>query len=338
MADNDSEESSAPPPPPFDWEAWYAARGGRSIDIPVTEEIIERIYAEQAPRFDLPASGVLRPFDSAEEAAAFVKKVARDAGAHEVGIARIQPSDVYRGRAVSETYAIAIGRKMLWRHFQVVPSPASATECVSVYWDLGEICLAVANALRGRGIHARVEDPVGDSDLMHVPIALRAGFGELGRHGSIIHPTMGPLFRLGTVVTDVELVCDAPIDVGIAAFCDRCKACRAFCPADAIPEERDPAAGQDPIGKDRYVVDTGRCFPYFSEHAYCSMCLAVCAFNHKAWAQDPDGHPTSLRPDLVMAPAADAIDAAPEGGTHRYPKLATTRNRSCATRCKGCGP
>ena len=323
-------------PPPFDWSTWYASRGGRTIDVPGANQTIERIYREQAPRFDLPPHGASEPFDSPAQASAFIKEVARSAGADEVGIASILPSDIYAGRSVQETYAVAIGRKMLWRHFQQVPSPASAVECCEVYWALGEICLAVADALRARGIPARVEDPVGDSDLMHVPIALRAGFGELGRHGSIIHPEMGPLFRLGTVVTSIPLACDAPIDAGIARFCDRCKACRVYCPADAIPEQRDPAAGKDPIGEDRYVVDTGRCFPYFAKYDYCSICLAVCAFNHRQWAQDPDGVPTKLRPDLVMEQAPAAVDADPPGGTHSYPRLTTTRNRACATRCNGC--
>ena len=39
-------------------------------------------------------------------------------------------------------------------------------------------------------------------------IALKAGFGELGRHGSIIHPEHGPLFRMGSVLSS------APMAVG----------------------------------------------------------------------------------------------------------------------------
>jgi ferredoxin len=85
-----------------------------------------------------------------------------------------------------------------------------------------------------------VEHPIGDSDVLHVPLALKAGFGELGRHGSIIHPKMGPLFRLGSVITDMPLQIDHPIDAGIAAFCDKCRACRIYCPANAIPDERSP--------------------------------------------------------------------------------------------------
>jgi ferredoxin len=82
-----------------------------------------------------------------------------------------------------------------------------------------------------------------------------------GRHGSIIHPQLGPLFRMGSVATSIPLETDKPVDAGIAAFCDTCRACRIYCPANAIPDHRSRDAGKDSIGKDRYIVDTGKCFP-----------------------------------------------------------------------------
>jgi epoxyqueuosine reductase len=155
---------------------------------------------------------------------------------------------------------------MLWRAFQVVPSQESAIECMRVYHSLGETVIRLAEHIRALGYACKVEHPIGDSDLLHIPIGLKAGFGELGRHGSIIHPKLGPLFRMGSVITSIPLEIDAPIDAGIAAFCDTCRACRVYCPADAVPDHRDPGAGKDHLGNDRYVVDTGRCFPYFARN------------------------------------------------------------------------
>ena len=154
---------------------------------------------------------------------------------------------------------------MRWREFQVVPSRESAIECLRVYFTLGETVIRLAAYIRSLGYACKVEHPIGDSDLLHIPIGLKAGFGELGRHGSIIHPTLGPLFRMGSVVTSMPLATDRPIDAGIAKFCDTCRACRIYCPADAIPDERSPEAGKDHLGNDRYVVDTGRCFPVLRE-------------------------------------------------------------------------
>jgi len=314
--------------PPFDWESWYQACGGRVDHTPQASKIVAKIYNEQAPKFTGHVESTTRPFDSSDQASQFVKDLAIEAGAAAVGITRIEPADVYEGRSVDETYAIAIGQRMLWKHFQTVPSQESGVECCRVYYDLGEVCIAVADALRERGYPARVEDPVGDSDLMHIPIALRAGFGELGRHGSIIHPHLGPLFRLGTVVTDLPMKCDEPLDLGIAEFCDRCKACQKYCPADAIPEERSPAAGVDPIGKARYVLDTGRCFPYFARQHYCSICLAVCAYKHKEWARDFKGKETKLSPTTLLKEPPPTVDPLPPTRVHDYPRLEVLYNRS----------
>ncbi len=253
-------------PPAFAWDAWYASVGGRTIDIPEGDDLLRRIYEEQYPRFDGPVADQKKTFASPEAAAATIKAKAQDYGADIVGICAIEPHDMYRGRQVKETYAVAVGQRMRWRAFQTVPSRESAIECLRVYHSLGETVIALAAYIRSLGYTCQIEHPLGDSDLLHIPIGLKAGFGELGRHGSIIHPELGPLFRMGSIATSIPMALDAPIDAGIGAFCDSCRACRRYCPADAIPDERDPSAGKDHLGYDRYVVDTGRCFPYFARN------------------------------------------------------------------------
>jgi ferredoxin len=305
--------------PIFNWDAWYESVGGRSIRIDEVDRLLLKIREEQYPRFVGPVNESRTVFRTPEEASANIKNRATDLGADEVGIAEIEPSDVYRGKEVNDHYAIVVGQKMLWRAFQNVVSTESAIECLRVYFSLGEIVIGLADYVRSLGYSCTVEHPIGDSDLLHIPLALKAGFGELGRHGSIIHPKMGPLFRLGSVATSMSLQIDHPIDAGIAKFCDTCRACRLYCPADAIPDERSPAAGKDHLGNDRYVVDTGRCFPYFAKHNYCSMCLPVCVYNHKEWAQDFEGFRTRLWPHLNMPESPPPVE--PEIETHEYPRL-----------------
>jgi epoxyqueuosine reductase len=308
------------PEPAFSWDAWYAKVGGRSIQIDAVDEYLREIRELQYPRFDGPVAPERRAFRDGAEAAADLKAKARALGADIVGICRIEPSDVYRGRTVTETYAIAVGQRMRWREFQVVPSLESATECLRVYATLGETVIGLAAYVRSLGFACKVEHPIGDSDLLHVPIGLKAGFGELGRHGSIIHPELGPLFRMGSVATSMPLALDRPIDAGIAKFCDTCRACRIYCPADAIPDERSRTAGKDHLGNDRYVVDTGRCFPYFAKHNYCSICLPVCVYNHKEWARDFEGWETKLFPTVVMAEPPPPVDL-PRDLRHGYEPL-----------------
>jgi epoxyqueuosine reductase len=308
-------------PPAFAWDDWYALVGGRSIRIEEVDDILRQIYNDQYLRFEGEVADTRVEFDSPADAAQHLKAKAIEFGADIVGICEIEPTDVYRGRVVPEKYAIAVGQRMRWREFQVVPSRESAIECLRVYYTLGETVIKLAAYLRSIGYACKIEHPIGDSDLLHVPIGLKAGFGELGRHGSIINPTLGPLFRMGSVAASIPLAIDHPIDAGIAKFCDACRACRKFCPADAIPDERTPEAGKDHLGYDRYVVDTGRCFPYFAKHSYCSICLPVCAYNHKEWAKDFDGFHTKLFPTVAMPDAPAPVDLPQGQPRHFYARI-----------------
>ena len=306
-------------PPHFLWDEWYKSIGGRRIKIDEVEELLSQIKEHQYPRFKGKVSPKKQLFKSEKEATDLLKKHAFKVGADEVGVAIIEPSDIYKGRDITEKYAIVLGQRMLWRKFQEVPSHESAVECLRVYFSLGEVVIQLAEYVRSLGYECTVEHPIGDSDVMHIPLALKAGFGELGRHGSIIHPKMGPLFRIGSVITDLPLAIDHPIDAGIAEFCDKCKACRNYCPANAIPDERSQKAGKDHLGNDRYIVDTGRCFSYFATHNYCSICLPVCVYQHKEWAKDFEGFKTSLFPEIEMKEAPKPTD--PKVPMHWYPRL-----------------
>lgn len=275
-------------PGPFNWDLWYGSVGGRTISIPEADQWMDKIN-QQSARFEGVVSPKKLSFNSDELASGWVKNLALQYGADAVGICVVDESDVYSSRSVHERFAIVMAKKMRYEAFVTVPSQDAAVECLRIYHDLGETILNVADAMRAGGISCSIEHPIGDSSVKHIPLALKAGFGELGRHGSIIHPSMGPLFRIGCILTNFQLETDQPVNLGIGAFCDKCQACRIYCPADAIPDDRSSTAGSDPIGNDRYVVDTGKCFPYFATNNYCSACLAVCAYQHKKWALMPDG-------------------------------------------------
>ncbi len=298
-------------PSPFPWQIWYESIGGRTINIPSATEIAQRIYGDQYQRFEGTVADVQHTFPSEDAAAAHIKQRALELGADIVGIARVEPSDIYQGRTVTDALAVVVGQRMDYEAFVTVPSESAAIECMRIYETLGEVVIALANEIRALGWNATVEHPIGDSSVMHIPLALKAGFGELGRHGSIIHPTYGPLFRIGSVLTSMPISTDAPINVGIGDFCDKCQACRIFCPADAIPDERS--------ANGRYMVDTGKCFPYFARRNYCSACLATCAYKHKQWAQMHDGSIGPF-PDVPFGTIPPPTD--PEyDGKHDYPML-----------------
>lgn len=70
--------------------------------------------------------------------------------------------------------------------------------------------------------------------LSHKKVGLLAGLGWIGRSNLLINPELGARFRLVTVLTDMPLVADKPLD----GDCGKCIACLKPCPAQAIKELR----------------------------------------------------------------------------------------------------
>jgi epoxyqueuosine reductase len=77
--------------------------------------------------------------------------------------------------------------------------------------------------------------------LSHKNVAVLAGLGWLGRHNLVVSPRHGARIRLVTVLTDMPLEIDRPIEEN----CGDCRDCIPACPAGAIgdrPEDFDHRA------------------------------------------------------------------------------------------------
>ena len=105
------------------------------------------------------------------------------------------------------------------------------------------------------------------------PSALAAGFGELGKHGSIITPEFGSSFQLSGVLTDCPLPLDAPTDYDIDAFCQNCKIYETACPPKALFQEKMVRS------KTKWYVDFDKCLPFFNEQWGCAICIAQCPWS-----------------------------------------------------------
>ncbi len=279
-------QGSEKSPFPFPWNEWYASAGGRKTGTREAEEILEHIRVHQYPQFEGAVNPSVTRFGSPGQASDAIQRTARQLGADAVGIARVGPEDIYRDRDVQGSYAVVVLQHMNRDSFSDVPSSESALECLRVYLTLGSIVIRLANHIRNLGYPCAVGHPLGDSDVLHVGLAVKAGLGEQGRHGSLVRRGMGSLFRLACVVTDLPLAVAQPADGGQATVCDRCNICGRRCPAGAIPRRRSPDAGTDPFGRHRFMVDTAKCFPHFANHHYCSVCIAVCPVGIKGSASE----------------------------------------------------
>ncbi|MCJ7682000.1 MAG: hypothetical protein MUP70_14820, partial [Candidatus Aminicenantes bacterium] len=71
--------------------------------------------------------------------------------------------------------------------------------------------------------------------VSHKHIGLLAGLGWIGRNNLLINPEFGARFRLVTILTDMPLTSDQPLDMD----CGECRACLSSCPAGAIRETKE---------------------------------------------------------------------------------------------------
>jgi ferredoxin len=204
-----------------------------------------------------------------------VKRVAREAGADDVGIAVMRADYVFAGRDVpSQKWIVVIAVAQDYEAMRTAPSNRALIEVTRQYARGTRVAKVVASWLRERGHDAfPYGGPMAGSFIL-IPAALAAGIGELGKHGSMIHPRFGSNFRLACVLTDVPLVADAPRSFGADAFCTNCRICIEACPPDAISDEKVLVRGEH-----RWYVDFDKCLPFFNENLGCALCLAVCPFS-----------------------------------------------------------
>lgn len=136
----------------------------------------------------------------------------------------------------------------------------------------------MAEMLREFGFSARSQTNA-DSDVLHIPLILWAGLGELSRIGELVlNPFVGPRFKSVVLTTDFPLEPDRPIDFGLQTFCGGCLKCARECPCDAIP------FGDKVMfnGYEIWKPDVERCTRYRVTNARgsaCGRCMKTCPIN-----------------------------------------------------------
>ena len=199
-----------------------------------------------------------------------------DLGASSVGYTKVPERWIFRNKAILHTNAIVLTMEMDKPRIDTAPSQDGLEAVLEIYRDLGRIANKGAGYLRQRGYSAHAGHPLMGLAL-YPPLAQMAGLGWMGANGLIITPEHGPRVRLATIFTSVEnLPFSAHNDHRwVETYCASCQICVRKCPPQAImarPERHDD-------GRITYV-ENERCFPYFSDYYGCSLCIAVCPFNH----------------------------------------------------------
>ncbi len=154
----------------------------------------------------------------------------------------------------------------------------SGVQSMRGYLRGAEIAGVMGETMRSLGFPSRSQTNA-DSDVLHIPLVLWAGLGELSRIGELVlNPFVGPRFKSVVLTTDMPLAVDKPIDFGLQYFCDHCHKCDRECPCDAIPHGPKVMFN----GYEIWKPDVERCTRYRltnSKGSACGRCMKTCPLN-----------------------------------------------------------
>ena len=191
-----------------------------------------------------------------------------------VGVTRMQPEWAYQGTDVPFTNVIMLAVQHDYDKLKSAPDQVCGTDVSRQYNRAASVAKQVAGWLRQQGWDAKPVTGPMVGDILLIPPALECGFGELGKHGSIINPEFGSAFRLAAVLTDAPFEPTPKREFGIDDFCSRCRVCEDACPPFAITAEKQLVRGTN-----KWYVDFDKCIPYFAETSGCAICIAVCPWS-----------------------------------------------------------
>jgi NAD-dependent dihydropyrimidine dehydrogenase PreA subunit len=203
-----------------------------------------------------------------------IKERATRLGAELVGITRVTEEALFEGMTVPFNTAICIGLTMDREQMAHVPHEPAGVEVMRVYRAISGIAVKLSGQIRKMGWPARAYGNPNSMDILHVPLAINAGLGQLGKHGSIISKEFGSNFRLAAVLTNLPLDIDEPKDIGVDDLCMGCQRCVIDCPPGAISNEK-----QMVRGKEKWYVNFDKCVPYFVKTDGCAICIQVCPWS-----------------------------------------------------------
>ena len=242
---------------------------------------------------DGPVNPNMEDVGSPAHAATNIKEVARFLGADLVGICQLNQAYVYSHSGmridfakntagqeidIPHANAISVGVAMDFGRMQYAPGWIDNAEVGLGYLNAARVSVALAAYIRELGFNARAHFFINEK-VLHVPIAVDAGLGELARSGILITREYGPRQRLATVTTDMPLAHDPPVDIGVVKFCEICGKCAQNCPSQAIPH------GERMVirGVEKWQLDDERCQRFWCANPKswndCSRCIAVCPWN-----------------------------------------------------------
>ena len=238
------------------------------VNGPVAEADIEPMTPEQRTALLRRAAQVLGAADSGSCAIPNYAWYSHQIGGHEI--------EQYHSHA----FVMLIDQDYATLRASTGDDWISAAQSQRAYLLGALLAIVIAANLRSKGLSARAHTNV-SSDLLHTPLIVASGLGELSRIGEVaVNPRLGPRFKSVVVSVDAPLDDPGPVRFGVQEFCSRCEVCANACPAGAI--RYGPKVEYN--GYQMWKPDVGRCTRYRilnRNGSSCGVCLKVCPYNRR---------------------------------------------------------
>ncbi|OQY04761.1 MAG: hypothetical protein B6I22_08815 [Desulfobacteraceae bacterium 4572_123] len=206
-----------------------------------------------------------------------VKKAALYMGASAVGICKLDRRWIYSHRFDPRSLdhsaidnipdgfesAIVMLHEMDYTLMRTAPAYGENAATGRGYSTMAYVAASVAHFIRDLGYEAI---PCGNDTALSIPMAVDAGLGELGRHGLLITPRFGPRVRISKVFTNLALVPDKPIEIGVREMCGVCGKCAKACPGQAISVDKPTMQGltiSNNHGIYKWYINPEKCFQFY---------------------------------------------------------------------------
>lgn len=236
----------------------------------------QEIHARRQAILDAPLADLapVRTGRAPQDWTAALSRFVQDGTCEMTGVTPMRDAYLYEGCRVGFSQIVVLGVQHDYPAIASAPAPTAGAEVVRQYGRAARAAKDVAGWLRQQGWEAEPVTGPMTGAIALIPPALDCGFGELGKHGSIINPELGASFRLSAVLTDAPFAATAPRDFGIDDFCRSCRICEDACPPEALSPEK-----QTVRGVEKWYVDFERCLPFFNQTRGCAICIAVCPWS-----------------------------------------------------------
>ena len=283
----------------LDWAfamgSWYLERWWGFGNIVGNEGLYEWFpdQSEIAHRDRIPP-GQKWQVSNPEEMTQIIKKAAVYMGASAVGICSLDRRWIYSHRFDPRTaehtpiddipegfeYAVVMIHEMDYTLMKTAPAYGENAATGRGYSMMAYAASSMAHFIRDLGYQAI---PSGNDTALSIPMAIDAGLGEIGRNGLLITPCFGPRVRISKVLTNLTLVPDTPIEIGVRKMCEVCGKCAKACPGQAIsfddPTTEGPTLSNN-HGIYKWYINPEKCFQFWVRNkGDCANCIRVCVFN-----------------------------------------------------------